>query len=203
MSTPIRIIFFGDSICCGEGVSVHRGWVPKISEFFENKYGSAVVIHNSSVNGETTRTALVHMGYSVMSRDFDIMVVQFGMNDCNRWKTERNCNRVSVGSFESNLNEIINRGFVSGIKKIFLMTNHTAGRPGYREELSDYNDVIRRVAGEHKHMGTVLFIEIERVLTRDYLAVDGIHLTASGNEQYSHIARPPIEAAVEELLKCK
>ena len=27
----IRVFFFGDSICFGQGVSIHRGWVTRIA----------------------------------------------------------------------------------------------------------------------------------------------------------------------------
>lgn len=203
MSKPIHIVFFGDSICCGEGVSVHQGWVPKISEFFLKEYGDSIIVHNSSVSGDTTRTALVRMGYHIMSesRAFDIMIVQFGMNDCKRWKTERNCNRVSEGAFASNIQEIIHRGFASGISKIFVLTNHASNIKGYGEELSNYNATIRQVVDRnHSSRDNVQLIDIERELDKDYLAEDGIHLTESGNKDYFNIVLSALYDSVDRMV---
>ena len=56
----MRVFFFGDSICYGQGISVHKGWIPKISSAFEdNKLD--VLVANSAVNGRTTRQALETM----------------------------------------------------------------------------------------------------------------------------------------------
>jgi len=201
---PLRIVFFGDSICCGEGVAIHNGWVTKLSVFFsDNEYGVPVVVSNASVNGDTTRTALLRMGYHVMNKGFDIMVVQFGMNDCNRWASERDCNRVSVRSFHSNLHEIIHRGFASGIKKIFLLTNHTSTLALYSDELRDYNATVRQVVSETPD--EVELIDIEQFLEEplSYLSKDGIHLTEAGNTQYSEIVIPIMRRAVEDLIKCR
>ena len=59
-----RLIFFGDSICVGQGVSIHKGWVPRIAlsmESLAEQLGLKLVVVNASMNGGTTRQALERM----------------------------------------------------------------------------------------------------------------------------------------------
>ena len=55
---PLWVFFFGDSICFGQGVSIYKGWVPRLSATLAQvgeERGRAVGVHNLSVNGNTTR----------------------------------------------------------------------------------------------------------------------------------------------------
>ena len=118
----MRVFFFGDSICYGQGISVHKGWIPKISSAFEdNKLD--VLVANSAVNGRTTRQALETMPFEIQNYKPEILIVQFGMNDCNYWLSDKGLPRVSKKSFKANLEEIITRGFNFGCKKILKMGN--------------------------------------------------------------------------------
>lgn len=83
-------------------------------------------MQNPSINGNTTRMALERMPYDIQSRNVDILVVGFGMNDCNYWETDRGLPRVSPQAFKANMNEIVKRAYASGIKKVVLHTNHTS-----------------------------------------------------------------------------
>ena len=110
MTELIKIFFFGDSICFGQYTSPHESWVTQISEKL-NEVASErqfkILIQNPSVNGNTTRQALERMPYDVQSHEPEILIVQFGMNDCNYWETDRGMQRVNPQSFEANINEII------------------------------------------------------------------------------------------------
>ena len=126
-----QLVFFGDSICNGQGVSIYRGWVTRLSavaEALSGELGYEIIVVNASVNGSTTRQALERMPYEVQSHGVDILLVQFGLNDCNFWVTDRGLPRVSPEGFEANLVEIIQRGFHFGAKAVFLHTNHPIGK---------------------------------------------------------------------------
>src|SRR3989344_2181705 len=108
----MNIFFFGDSICSGQGVSVHKTWVTRISQNLENlekKYKIPITVTNSSINGNTTRQALERIHYDVLSHGVDIILIQFGMNDCNYWSTDKGLPRISKQAFKSNLLEIIEK----------------------------------------------------------------------------------------------
>ena len=101
----LKLAFFGDSICVGQGISIHEGWVVKISKELtrissENKLN--FFISNSSVNGRTTRQALESMPYEIQNQNYQILIIQFGMNDCNFWETDYGVPRVSKQAFKAN-----------------------------------------------------------------------------------------------------
>ena len=80
----MNLIFFGDSICTGQFVSPHQTWVSMISSSIPS-----VTVFNHSINGDITRTALERMPHDVQEIGPDIIYIQFGMNDCNYWQTDR------------------------------------------------------------------------------------------------------------------
>src|SRR5262245_18623684 len=115
----MNIVFFGDSICNGQGLAIHKGWVTRISASLSELPGSRrdeLVVVNSSVNGRTTRQALESMPYEVQRPGVDVIIVQFGMNDCNIWETDRGNPRVSPLAFEANVREIIQRAATFGAR---------------------------------------------------------------------------------------
>jgi len=154
----INVFFFGDSICIGQYVSIHKGWVTRTSaEMSElgQKYKRQVIVTNASASGRTTRQALEQMPYEIQSQHVDILIVQFGMNDCNYWQTDRGLPRVSPKAFAANLEEIIARAFNFEAKKVLLNTNHPNGLDqktmpftniSYQQSNERYNKIIREVA---------------------------------------------------------
>ena len=217
---PLRITFFGDSICVGQGVSIHSGWVTRIAAELDRvaeTYGSEIVVTNASVNGNTTRQALERMPYEVQSFGVDVMIVQFGLNDCNHWQTDRGLPRVSPEAFAANLKEIMDRGRLFGARRIFLHNNHPTTRdretmPGtsttYEASNRRYNAIVRQVAAEAPD--DVRFTDIESAFTRlvggdraklqPFLLADGLHLSRQGHDVYFELAAAKIISGVSELL---
>lgn len=215
---PIKVIFFGDSICVGQFVSIHKGWVTCVSARLAEIDGPRVhpVVMNASANGRTTRLALEAMPYEVQSQHAPIVLLQFGMNDCNYWKSDPGVPRVSQKAFEANLEEIITRARRCGAKKILLNTNHPTAltdkiMPGttisYQESNAEYNAVIRRVAS-NADPDVVVFTDIERIFL-DYTGGDDaklqelllphpdhLHLSERGHQMYFEHLCPVIEQAV-------
>ena len=218
-------MFFGDSICVGQYVSIHRGWVTRTSSRlseFGTRYGQPVVVTNVSQNGRTTRQALENMAYEVQSPGADILIVQFGMNDCNYWESDRGIPRVSQKAFWANLHEIIDRALTFGIRKVFLNSNHPTARNEkilphtdvtYQESNEQYNAIIRQVASECDDR--VSLNEIETIFKKrigsdsdklmEFLLPepDLLHLSDQGHDLYFEIVYPKVESAVLELLSEK
>ena len=209
-----RLIFFGDSICVGQGVSIHKGWVTRlaahITDFCGNR-GREILVLNASINGNTTRQALERMPYDIQSHGVDFMIVQFGMNDCNCWQTDRGLPRVSLKAFGANLDEIITRAFAFGAKKIILNSNHPTTRDRenlpftditYQESNRRYNEAIRDIARTRKDGVMLNDIEshFENVLQagkvkslHDLLLEDGLHLSERGHQVYYDAVEPMID----------
>lgn len=220
-SAPLRVTFFGDSICVGQGVSIYRGWVTRVAgrlEALGERFGREIVVSNASVNGNTTRQALERMPYEVQSPGVDVLIVQFGLNDCNHWQTDRGLPRVSPEGFAANLKEIVARGRNSGAARVLLHNNHPTTRDRepmagtdktYEENNREYNAIVRRVAGEAGD--AVVFTDIEATF-RDLvgedrkrlsalLLHDGLHLSRAGHDVYFGAVAGKIERAVAELVE--
>jgi lysophospholipase L1-like esterase len=215
---PIRVVFFGDSICVGQGVSLYKGWVTQIAKAIDEyakEHNWEMLITSASVNGRTTRQALEDMPYQVQSHGADIILIQFGLNDCNYWETDKGLPRVSLAAFKANLLEIIERAKRFGALRIILNTNHPtlrkpsawpAGAPSYQESVKSYNDAIRQIAVSdesiilqdfERHFETLLETGPE---LNQYLLADGLHLNERGHGEYYRVMLPTIMTLVSGLF---
>jgi len=159
------------------------------------------------------------MHYDVTSHHPDFMMVQFGMNDCNYWVDDLTLPRVSPDSFVANLEEIVDRAVVSGVRHCFLNTNHTSLKgafPHYEELSYDqsntiYNQLVRdaheRMTGKGR---PVTLIDMERhwlshleeslqVSLETLLLDDGIHLSEQGHSVYTAFIIPKVVAELKAM----
>lgn len=202
MAKNLKLVFFGDSICVGQGISIHDSWVVKISKKLTNPSNSSkhsLLITNSSVNGRTTRQAIENMPYEIQNHGCEILLIQFGMNDCNYWETDKGLPRVSKEGFKANLNEIIARAKNFGAKLIMINTNHPTPRNklfeyanlSYQQSNLEYNQIIREVANENEQ---VVLNDVEKhifklilenkIKLNDIVLDDKLHLSLIGHEIY-------------------
>lgn len=214
----LKITFFGDSIFTGQGVSIYKGWVSKVANFLDDyskNFKYDFLITNSSVNGRTTRQALEDMQYQVMSQGVDLLVIQFGLNDCNYWATDSGMPRVSKGAFIANIKEIIERALAVGAKQILLNNNHPTSRtidlmPGteitFEESNKEYSHAISQECsnfGPYVRFQNIheLFKDVlhqSNIDIKDFLLEDGLHLNVKGHETYLNIMQPVIINSIEE-----
>ncbi|GMQ83165.1 MAG: hypothetical protein BMS9Abin05_2652 [Rhodothermia bacterium] len=219
---PLRVTFFGDSIFVGQGVSIHSGWVTRIAEYLEGiaeKRNREVVVTNASVNGSTTRQALERMPYQIQSHGVDILLVQFGLNDCNYWMTDGGLPRVSADGFAANLTEIMDRGRKFGAKWILLNNNHPTTRDEdifpetsktFEDSNREYNAVVRQIVSDAPD--DVRFTDIEaafesivgrdRKKLADLLLPDGLHLSLRGHDVYFNAVVDTLEGCLMDLIHC-
>lgn len=200
-----NIYFFGDSIAFGQGVSICDTWVCRTADYLRDHVSENIVVNNHSINGNTTRMALERMPHDIQDKTIDLLVVQFGMNDCNYWMTDSGVPRVSPEAFRANLTEIIDRAFHFNTKKVLLLTNHISGKTEIMPNSSishqvnnrKYNQIIRGVAQSFNQESVVLvdmekyFKEFivtegrdEKSILADLLLPDSIHLSKAGHELY-------------------
>lgn len=214
----LKITFFGDSIFTGQGVSIYKSWVSKIANFldeYSKNFKYDFLITNSSVNGRTTRQALEDMQYQVMSQGVDILVIQFGLNDCNYWLTDSGMPRVSKGAYIANIKEIIDRGFAAGAKQILLNNNHPTSRTidiitgtdiTFEESNKEYSNAISqeclkfgpRVRFQNIYKSFKDVLHQSNTDIKDFLLEDGLHLSVKGHETYLNIMQPVIINSIEE-----
>jgi lysophospholipase L1-like esterase len=210
----LKISIFGDSICFGQCISPHKTWVTQISAKLGSLFGEEnIELTNASVNGNTTRMALERMPYDVQSHNPDIVLIQFGINDSNHWKTDLGHPRVSKLGFKANLLEIIERARIFGAKEVLINTNNVLPKtPRFEhvpfclsESVEEYNKIVREVALISK----VTLIDIEKYFKReldkglklsDVVLPDNVHLTTAGHNMYFKIIFPYIKKAVSKLV---
>lgn len=216
----INIVFYGDCICTGQYVSVDQTWVVRIAQKLREKYPEVMVM-NPSTNGYTTRQAIERMSYELSKVKIDIVIIQYGMNDCNYWETDKGVPRVSPKAFEASLIEIANRAILFGARKAFFMVSQPSGRTlkplpyaggkTYQQCLDSYNDIIRRVSRMRSWYYSVGLIDMDkyfRNVTQDDRAKllellmpepDWIHLSPKGHDVYVEYVYPILEDMVKRL----
>jgi lysophospholipase L1-like esterase len=211
-----RLFLFGDSICFGQDVALHKTWAARLSAALDAALapsGVEVALFNPSVNGNTTRQALERLSFDVLTRRPDTALVQFGMNDANCWDSDRGLPRVGADAFVANLVEIVDRLAAAGAGVVLLDTNHPttrtahamAGGETYEAANRRYNDLIRRAASSRPN---VVLNDIEaHIRGRDaaepgfsasLVLDDGLHLSERGHDVYFEFLAPRLADAVRK-----
>lgn len=218
-NTPreLRFAFFGDSICVGQGVSAHRTWAVRLAARIESELaslGRRVCVLNPSINGETTRRALERMAFDIQASGVDAILIQFGLNDANRWESDRGLPRVSEAAFAANLHEMIDRARAFGAGRVLLNTNHPTSRDKapyahypatYEDGNRRYSEVIRQVARDVEGVVlndiTAAFDQAVQSGTplEHLLLADGLHLSEAGHDVYLKALTPTVLEAARAL----
>lgn len=218
----IRLTFFGDSIFVGQGVSIYKSWINKIAErmdAYTRDKAFDILVTNSSVNGRTTRQALEDMPYHVQNNGADILVIQFGLNDCNYWATDRGLPRVSREAFIANIKEICMRGRTFGAARVLVNSSHPTTRnkvvlPNtditYEDSNSAYCEALRRAfAGPGSE---VMFQDLNAYFKEKYpsndelekiLLEDELHLSELGHEEYFQVMHPIVMRQIADFARSK
>src|SRR5215471_1793010 len=156
--TPgITLLFMGDSITFGQYVTPTLRWsdlvASRVNRAFECDEGESLSFYNHGISGETTRQGLERYPRDVQNVHSDVMTLQFGLNDCNCWETDRGLPRVSQMAYRANLIEMIDRARHFGTQQIILSTNHCtlrhkklANSRTLEENRILYNTIVREVA---------------------------------------------------------
>lgn len=213
----LKIFFFGDSICFGQGVSPQHIWVSRLAAALEERFSQRfdLLVQNPSINGNTTRQALERIAYDVQSHSPQIVLTQFGMNDCNGWLTDKGHPRVSKDAFRANLSEIVDRCRIFGAKHVIVGTNHPTTRTRdplpavefpYDTANRAYNAIIREVASTK----SAVLADAEKAFDEavaageatyaDLVLDDELHLSQAGHEIYYRSRLPLLLDAVEQAV---
>lgn len=211
------IFLFGDSIAFGQLVSPHNTWAVRFSRFIAETFeDDRIILNNASINGNTTRQALERMPYDIQSHHPDYVLVQFGMNDCNYWKTDNGVPRVSRDAFSANMKEIAQRALIFGAKKVLFLTTHPTpldrkfdwADVSYEESRIAYSQATRQACAELMEAGKdVCLVDVEQRFYQDfekhmtksdnYLLEDCIHLNTRGHDLYFDIVSNSFKRVLE------
>jgi len=200
MKTKIKkIVYFGDSITYAlghdhKGVDIDKRWTNLVDSKLKNYENKGLFNYSSNqgVNGDTTRLGLLRIN-DVYKFKPDLVVMQFGYNDCNFWVSDSGYPRVNINSFKFNLIEIVNKLRVNKVKQIILCTNYLMpievkkiNNKSWNENIKPYNQIIRLIAKQKK----TYLIDLEKKFVdrtkKNYLHENGkwLHLSTKGNVVY-------------------
>jgi acyl-CoA thioesterase-1 len=212
----INIVYMGDSITFGQYIDPTRRWTAIVEDRLTRIYLDTPIHINGAnrgISGETTRQGLERFPNDVQNLHPDIMTLQFGLNDCNCWLSDRGLPRVSEAAFRANLIEMITRARHFGAKQIILSNNHPTPRfkmmlsgESFEEANARYSEIIREVASEtgatfcniRAAFSGYSVRELEQLL----LAYpDLLHLNEEGNRVYAEAIWPHLERAVAAIVE--
>jgi lysophospholipase L1-like esterase len=212
----ISVVFFGDSITEGQYIEHYSRWTDILARALQTSFGGDngvdIRAFNRGISGETSRQGLMRYAQDVQDISPDVLTIQFGLNDCNHWVTDKGHPRVSQNSFRSNLEEMIDRARIFGSKHITLMNNYRTlrtstltGGKTLEEERVVYNRILKEVA----HDCGVGFFDIDDWFKKidekqyaDYLLPepDLLHLSELGHEHYASGLLPIIQSSIREIV---
>jgi len=220
----MNVIVFGDSISFGQFISPHNTWVGQVSVKIEDlgkKLKKDIIFQCEAVNGRTTRMALETMPQEIQKHCPDIVVVQFGLNDCNYWDSDKGLTRVSKPAFKANIMEIANRSLNFGAKRVFINTNHPTTRTApittkpsvsYQDSNESFNTAIREAVVDLDD-SRITLIDIEKTIAEeikssgnkvaDYILPppDALHLSSLGHSHYVNVVGDILISEIEKQIK--
>lgn len=216
MSETVTIVHMGDSITFGQYIDPAVRWTSLVENRLRDRFADRleIVSLNRGISGETTRMGLERFPVDVQDAGGDVMTLQFGLNDCNCWETNRGLPRVSEQAFSANLLEMVARARRFGIGEIVIQTNHRTLRgrlPSgelYEDANSRYSGLLRSVAHA---TGAVLcdireaFADLDDAELAAMLLPepDVLHLSERGNALYADTIYPYLESAVERVTAAR
>ncbi|MCA4898409.1 MAG: arylesterase [Bacteroidota bacterium] len=168
---PKTILFFGDSLTAGYGLSVEEAF-PALIEKELNKGATKVKAINAGLSGETTAGGLARIDW-VLRQPIDIFVLELGANDGLRG--------LPLDQTRKNLQGIIDKVKAKYPKVKIVMTGMMVP-PNMGTKYSNEFKVIYPELAK-KNNATLMPFLLEGVAGDEKLnQADGIHPTAKGHE---------------------
>ena len=179
------ILFFGDSLTAGYGLTVEQAFPALIEQDLKQK-GNNVKVINSGLSGETSAGGLTRIDW-VLRQPIDVFVLELGANDGLRG--------VPLAETKKNLQAIVNKVLAKNPKaKIVIAGMMVPPNMG-----KAYSDEFQRIFPElaRKNTATLIPFILEGVAGIEKLnQADGIHPTEEGHR----IVAKNIVKSIQALL---
>ena len=175
---PQTWVAIGDSITAGTN-SPFR-YTERVEQLIETHYPQARLdFHNAGVPGDTTAGGLTRLERDVLSRDPNVVFVEFGWNDFK--------NGVKPEEFESDLRLLVDQLLAARVPLVYLLTTTQVDVALANWKIKKRNAIIRDIA-EEKDCGLVdlyqwfsLAIQQGESLN-ELMSSDNIHPSGAGQE---------------------
>jgi len=213
-NASLTVVHMGDSITFGQYLDPSVRWTSLVEEQLRDSFPDVDIrAFNRGISGETTRMGLERFPRDVQDLRPDVMTLQFGLNDCNCWQSDRGLPRVSPTAFRANLVEMIDRARVFGARMIILSTNHRTLRRDvlpsgevYEDANARYSEIVCDVAAEtavalSDVRAAFAHFDDEELAEMLLPDPDLLHLSESGNRVYADAIWPHVERAIATALE--
>lgn len=138
----MKIVCIGDSCTYGQNVRSSEAW-PAVLERLTGHD-----VRNEGVCGETTRLGLERFPKAVQLHKPDVVCIQYGCNDANRWDSDLGPERVGIDAYVANIADLIARCHAIGATAIVLRP-HQPETPDedYNERVTLYALALKKTVG--------------------------------------------------------
>lgn len=171
----MRIVCIGDSLTYGEGIESPHKWTDIVAASLPRHEVIA-----KGVCGDTTRLGLERFPQDVQELRPDVVVIQFGLNDCNRWDTDGGeLPRVSPEAFRANLIEMKRRARKFGARRVGIVDMTPTTKESVHPLWWRFRGQIQSAC---EQSGAVLIKHTIPTIAESYLLEDGVHLSERGNQ---------------------
>jgi acyl-CoA thioesterase-1 len=182
----MMIVCIGDSITYGQHLADRTKPWPRLLDYDD--------VISLGIPGDTTRLGLERFPKDVQEHNPDIVIIQFGHNDCHRWETDHGLPRVSLAAYRANLIEMIDRCRTFEARPLLCTLTPSLRSNRHAVDVEIYDRMLRQVAADE----AAPIIDVRAAFqAKERLASlvmpDGLHLSIEGHEVYA--------AAVMAVLK--
>ncbi len=168
-------------VCIGDSITVGQHLDPPDVPWPVQLNGERVIV--AAVPGDTTRLGLERFPRDVQIHEPDVVVIQFGHNDCNRWETDRGLPRVSPEAYAANLAEMIDRCRAFGAVPYLCTLTPSTRSEQHAKDVELYDVILREVA--HRNGVPVIDVRAAFLSSKESLLIDGLHLSGEGHRLYA------------------
>jgi len=165
------ILFFGDSITAGYGLSIEEAFPSHVEKILSSQ-GKKVKVVNAGLSGETSAGGLSRIDW-ILRQDIDIFVLELGANDGLRG--------LPLSQTKANLQAIIDKVKAKNPEVSIVLAGMMVPPNLGKEYTTEFRDIYPALA--KKNSATLIPFLLEGVAGDDKLNIaDGIHPNIEGHK---------------------
>lgn len=182
----IKIVFLGDSLTDGYGVSRESAYPYLVGEKLKAKFkNKSIQITNASISGSTTASLKTRMEWQLKSSP-QIIVLALGANDGLRG--------LSVNTTEKNIRDAMQ---IAKNKNVKILLAGMKVPPNYGKKYQkEYDSLFPKLAKELKPASFMPFLLIGVAGEKDLNQADGIHPNEKGHKKMAENIYPYLEKLI-------
>ncbi|MCS6837614.1 MAG: arylesterase [Bdellovibrionaceae bacterium] len=188
LDQSLRIVFIGDSLTEGYGVSREAAY-PYLIEQKLKKMLPQVEVVNAGVSGATSQIALAQVRWHIQKKKPDLIVLALGANDGLRGQP--------LPVLENNLDKAIT--YVKEQKVSLILIGMRLPFNYSKPYRTDFEKIFRKLAERHQ-IPLVPFLIQNVALEKELNLEDRIHPNAKGHEKIAEHLWPTVEKIVKSMI---